>query len=588
MINTNLSEIFRSPTELTRDQLSFAEATTKSLQKWGNTLSMMQLGDTSKHLLTAVIELSELKCSETLRFDLIQTLHPFMENILKSLEVHFFNQNLISPDRNEYLIELALSFRCYFTNIYLDIVRRSHHQLNHQKFSLFALSQKKNLKTARLLASYYALQQLAKLLYQQQMLYSAPLPHQWLIAHQVYDITLKHDEQFTDINQIQGTQYTVSNVNQAYTQLLLLDIFTPHQIRPSEIQALYQCSFDWAKMIQVLPRETTLAKYIVDVSKDYPPVYNKKQLVGFEPTFFISTQNLLEHINATFHKNMEYLSKNETVYLTSAIKFHVQNVLGSTVERQYERYEYSAQIQLCFSLTTAHFYLSNGKNFQETLQLSNHFKFQSESKSTQSNFSNENKIINENNDVSSSALLEREAKHVYTAQVLDISINGYRIRWDKITPSYLRTGEFILINESTQKRWRGGVVRWIKQNEEKTLDAGLEIIAYDIYPCAVKTQTDKNSFNYHPAFLVQNQNLDDLKTSLILPSLQLFKEQQSVHLRVGNEDIKVYLLKTLSITQSFVQFDYELLNDQQQPMIDDFINFHANELNTHDLWDALK
>ena len=342
-------------------------------------------------------------------------------------------------------------------------------------------------------------------------------------------------------------------------------------------------------MIEVLPRETTLSKYIVDIKKDYPPVYNKKQLVGFEPIFFISTQNLLEHINATFHKKMEYLSKNETVYLTSAIKFHVQNVLGSTVERQYERYEYSAQIQLCFSLLTAHFYLSNGKNFQETLKLSNNFKFQSDSQNTQSHLSGHSaQNLNQNNEVSNTTLLEREAKHVYTVQVLDISINGYRIRWDKNTPTYLRTGEFILINESTQKRWRGGVVRWIKQNEEKTLDVGLEIIAYDIYPCAVKTQTDKNASNYHPAFLVQNQNLDDLKTSIILPSLQLFKAQQSVHIRIGNEDIKVYLLKTLSISQSFVQFDYELLNDQHQPLIDDFINFHANELTTHDLWDALK
>jgi hypothetical protein len=39
------------------------------------------------------------------------------------------------------------------------------------------------------------------------------------------------------------------------------------------------------------------------------------------------------------HKNAEYMSKNEKIYLTR-LKFHVQTILGSTAERRHERYEY--------------------------------------------------------------------------------------------------------------------------------------------------------------------------------------------------------------------------------------------------------
>ena len=56
------------------ERLSFCEANIKDLNEWVTTLSIMQLGDTSKALFTAILELNELKCSETLRFDLIQTL----------------------------------------------------------------------------------------------------------------------------------------------------------------------------------------------------------------------------------------------------------------------------------------------------------------------------------------------------------------------------------------------------------------------------------------------------------------------------------------------------------------------------------
>lgn len=112
-MNNALSDIFHNQTALTRERLSFCEANIKDLNEWVTTLSIMQLGDTSKALFTAILELNELNCSETLRFDLIQTLHPTINNVLASLEKNFFNQGVISTDRNEHIIELALLFCQY-------------------------------------------------------------------------------------------------------------------------------------------------------------------------------------------------------------------------------------------------------------------------------------------------------------------------------------------------------------------------------------------------------------------------------------------------------------------------------------------
>ena len=119
------------------------------------------------------------------------------------------------------------------------------------------------------------------------------------MTHTLYDLALKNQELLININQLQGTNYAIRNIQQAYAQVLLLEIFNTHQIRPSEIYALYQCSFDWAQMVQILPRETSLSRYIVDRSKDHPPVYNRKQHESFKPDIFISTQSLLEHVNLT-------------------------------------------------------------------------------------------------------------------------------------------------------------------------------------------------------------------------------------------------------------------------------------------------
>ena len=89
--------------------------------------------------------------------------------------------------------------------------------------------------------------------------------------------------------------------------------------------------------------------------------------------------------------------------------------------------------------------------------------------------------------------------------------------------------------------------------------------------------------------LLQVQNLNKTESSLILPNLPFFKEQQAIYLRLGDQDIKVYLIKTLTITQSFAQFDFELLNDEQQPLIDQFIQQQSLlSNNQQDVWEALK
>ncbi len=584
MINKEISEIFQNITILQRDKLSFADSSVESVTAWVATLSIMQLGDTSQSVLQAICEISELNCSETLRFDLIQILHPITESILSSLEKNILNQGLSQSERLDHIVDLSSRIRTYFTNVYINIVQRSHQELTSNKLSFFNFKQKRNLKTARTLATFYALEQLGLLLIQQQMIYSGRLTHQWLATHHLYELAVKNQEHNININQLQGTHFTIQNIQQAYAQVLLLDIFNTHQIRPTETQALYQCTFDWVKLVQVLPRETMLSRYIVDGSKDVPPIYNRKQHVNFHTSLYISTQNLLEHVNSTIHRESEYLSKNEQLYLSAALKFHVQNVLGTTTERQHERYEYSAQLQMCFSIPTAHFYLSKAKNFAETLNLNNNYGLQSES--------NKHSSIASGSDVASNFSdikhLDREAKQIYQAQVLDISMNGYRIRWDNAAPKSLRTGEFILINESLNNKWKGAIIRWIKQSVNKTYEVGLEVLAQDIYPCAVKVPADRSTVNFHPCLMVIVQNLNESDISIILPNLPFFKEQQAIYLRLETEEIKVYLTKTLLITQSFAQYEFELMNDEQNHLIEQFIQKQSTNLNNQDVWEALK
>jgi len=88
--------------------------------------------------------------------------------------------------------------------------------------------------------------------------------------------------------------------------------------------------------------------------------------------------------------------------------------------------------------------------------------------------------------------------------------------------------------------------------------------------------------------LVQSTQVDEVNNTLILPNLQILRDKKTIQLRLGEEELKVFLIKPLLITQSFIRFDFELLNDQQQPLIDGFIQKQVNEVKNHDIWEALK
>ncbi|MEB3767806.1 GTPase [Acinetobacter sp. MD2] len=582
MTSINPSEFFMLQMSQHRKDLSFCHCDATSLRQWINQLPAIQLGDTSKLLLNAVIEIAELDCDELLRFELIQTLHLSIEQILGILEKHFLDKLYSISSHNTHTIELAQQFRCYLINIYFNISFKLDKQLQAAKFSLFTFTQKKNRQRTRTYSCYYALEQLGRLRYQQVVLYKNALVGQWRIGHQLFKLAEENQFHLQTIEHLNPTLPSLKHIYYAYSQLCLIDILSPQQIRPIEIDALYQCTFQWVKLIQISKHGHLDARYMVYSENDFPPVWNNIHSKITEHVFFIDTQALLEHINLTHLPNNHYISAIERHYLTPSLIFHIQHLLNNMPERRYERYDFNSSIQLTFGLQSAHFYLSHGTAFNETLYLNSKIGVQKNSKAL-STWNSEVKMKHH-----SYQTLDPETKQIYNCNILDISVNGYRMCWDSVPPKQLRAGEFILVQENEKTPWRGGTIRWLKQENENRFEFGVEILSQEITPCAVQLSADQDSTLYHPALILKNEVLNLPHLSIIVLGSQTFKSQQGILLRLGKKQIKIYLTETKLVSQSFTQFNFELLNGDEQVLLDQFIQNHAETMKKQDLWESLK
>jgi hypothetical protein len=122
------------------------------------------------------------------------------------LRKKLFNQGVISSDRNEHIIELAMLCAVILQHLY-QYCATSHEQFKIKNF-LFLLLNKRKIYKLQNTCDFPSITTTYQLLYQQHMLYSEPVAGQWLIAHQLYDAAVQYKYHLTNINHIQGTAST--------------------------------------------------------------------------------------------------------------------------------------------------------------------------------------------------------------------------------------------------------------------------------------------------------------------------------------------------------------------------------------------
>lgn len=535
MANKDSIASFHTPTALNRASLSFCDASVKGLTAWMGTLSLHQLGDTAEALLNALNELTELQCKETLRYDLIQVLHPLLEHVLMILVNHALQLGSPYYDRKNQLIELSLRIRIRFIHLYMDMVYRSHSQLTalNRTFLKFAL--KRSLKNVRQLSIFYALRLFSRLLVLQQKNYDHCLVDQWLSIHTLYQLACKNAEQLVNINQLQGSNYPLQHIRHVYIQALLLNILYTYQVRPVETEALFHCTGEWVDLVEITQQETVSSRYSIDSTQDSPPNYIHKKQQDSAANLFICTQDLHEHINNTIQYNAKSMSKIEAKYLTPALQFHIQNILGTNhAERRHQRFEHSAQLEVCFSVAAAHYHLNQARHTPvQTILLP--------------------------------PVLDRETLQVHITNVLDISAQGYRIHFPSEPPKLLNTGEFILLKEQTDPHWKAGVIRWKKKYVMNSHAFGVEVLATQVRACHLqyRAQGMQLSAQAIPSLILFQPSFGRSNFSLIIPNIADFDLEVALLLHLTEHFFEIQLSQKLLITESLLQFNFALSDSDQ-------------------------
>lgn len=570
--------LLRAPTP-TQLSLSFCDATPRDLKRWIASLPKANLGETARQLYQGLVELNQLITPSENRLQLLELLRPEVYYVCKHLERHFLSQAIVLDERPRKVANLCQALQNHLAIGYKQLVIR-----NAPRFS-------KEHATLLTIALQRALHSLNGPLIRASQLY-CPVPEGlWLELHQLYQIACQFQLQNSQVVDELASQTHSLSIEQTYIVALLLGCSRCNQMRQHNIARLAEVLEPWSAQVKL--QSATLASSLfaiapnVDAPPRYTSLYSAEQLpdlVGINPGALVDA--IKEHLalppEEQAHSRLQVPSG-----LSIDVLQHLAAAWGEAAERTFQRTPGQGSLTLCIGMSALHFYMSGQKSFSDilkcpTLDRPAHFTAQMASSAerdawnhafdAQRHGSADNMLpyeeiqyhpVDEGNERLSDS---NQDFPTYSLQIINHSPGGYCLAWPKEVPGQLQAGELVGIQDPTSKGWSVAVVRWIRQVRSGGTQMGTELVAPHAQPCGlrqVRSGTDQGP--YLRALLLPQISAIDIPATLLTPRLP-FQEGNKVIINTNGDETRAALIKRLTSTGSFNQFEYRTLETpKQQP-----------------------
>ncbi len=595
MADSPLKPDIRVPEQKTAS-LSFCDTTPKAFKQWVGSLPMANIGEVSRQLYHAIIELNQLFLSPQQRLQLLELIRGKIHFVCEELSRHFLGMAISLPEKQRKIANLSQALQLHLAGGYKLCVLEFLDAGGPDKH-------RKLLATA----THRSISELSGTVLRACQLYGPSPANSWLECHRLYRFALSHKLDHIDIEDASLVQRRSSTITDAYKRILLLGCARPNQLRQAELSQLYVMLELWTELTDCQPGAGDDSLFVVNMESDKSPVYrslssttNNAELFSFDSRN-LSTQIKRFMSNATADDARD-LSLPENV--SDALLWHLCQALGTLAKRNFNRIASQGSLELCIGLTAAHYFMADRRTLNDFIrrpEVDNrtHNVFMSSSirkndawagvpdaEDRGDNMLTGDSAINFQSPSTNTTTL-KSAPRSCRAQLINTSPGGYCVAWDNSMPNNLQAGEIIGVREKGSQPWSVAVVRWIRQVKNEGTQVGLELQAPRAKPCAVRlVQRQGSSSEYLRGLLLPEISVINQPATLIVPRMPF---QSGSRITVLLDDIEEdgQLLKKLLTTGSINQFEVKLHSGAGLASNDSKPALVASEDDFDSLWPSL-
>ncbi|MFK5914309.1 MAG: hypothetical protein QM484_08025 [Woeseiaceae bacterium] len=494
----------------------------KHLKSWINTLPTANTLKSTRLVIEKLKTLNESKYPYSERVQLLDILRPTIRQLLVTLKQSLHRAEFPLSENN---IETYQLIQKLLFKIALAYKLVSHTLMN--KTSL-----KENDKLILRESIYLSIQYLARSVVESYLIYRSPQYDIWRELHQLYLYAENNDIQHEAIDDpfpdfALPLHYTIDLV---YKRIVLLSLSSPFHLMQNEADDIYFLVSAWTSVCKIseLNKNFITDQYAVDFATDMSPRYIPDSL-EWQPVdgriIDISEVKLRlqSHTKKILQQNSEFDEFIDEETPRSLKERKQRDMLLRLTDNWYRkpvrrtnREDRGAKLRIALGLNACHFYSSNKIPFTPEMD---ELKLHSSDENKQSTV-----FANIYRDA-----LQKDRIHEKSDYVIDpwhqnnISHTGISTTCgNACVDMKVKVGEIVsyLFDSKNGRRWKIGVIRWIKMDDNNQVDMGIMNLSLSAVPVAVKAlEGIGKGTDYFRSLLIPKYVSIQQQRSIIVPSM---------------------------------------------------------------------
>ncbi len=589
----------------TRPESGAFDSRPASVKAWIEALPMANIGATTRLIYAALNDLNHQDIPAQQRLKSLQLLHKPIQYISDHMKKHFVGQALPLSAKNLKIAQLSRDLSQAMATGYKVVVA--------EQLETAARRDKKLL----LGAVHQALRYLGQVLLKTYQAYEAIPAGTWQEVHSLYRFA---ESQKLHRTAIPGTDGAAS-IDESYKQILLLALACPYRLRHGEAGAVYQALLDCSGLAALQPRDSASdALFVVDLEQDQPPGYRVLHgPTAGENARLLDTRRLAARLRkALTDKEVPCGAQQGQERLREPTLRRLMLAWGITPKRRFSRVKNHSQVIVSMGLSSIHYFVSGEVAFNaasvahecyrelgavpplhyrepadfgaRTLRgagdepLPDVWELSYRLEGAASPSSTERAVAR------AAAGMQIDTSH-YTQswKMVNVSAGGYCMLWDNPETTRAQVGELLGIREESDPdtfHWRLGVIRWMKYDEKRGLELGVQMLSPGAVAIAARPDTPQSDDeSYTRGLLLPEIASIQQRATLLLPSPP-FKVGTTAVANCHGKDVRVQLTELVENTGSFAQFQYVSLGEIEAPR-DSGAPDKKDPQDYDDLWELL-
>ena len=593
------------PAQQSADKTSF-DVRPKFMEKWITSLPMANLGETSRLVFKAVVEINRLDMPVPQRYKAMELLRKPCHYIVESLEKHFAGRPLPLNKRNRKISELARALLSELAVGYKIIARQTETSSRPDlKLLTSALHRSMSYQGLLLLRSYQVY---------------APYPRGiWKELHTIYHFIESYDllnQVIKDpLNLLPGN----SSIDTLYKKILLLSLSMPYRLHRGEIDKV--CSLlnqfvNFTRLDKIIEGSPPAGLFIIDLDSDNQPGYLAMHNSNdYRSCRLLNTSEMIININEQLQSPDSELLKMASDDLVTRL-LAAWSVLSKRSFSRIQRDESFANV--AFGLSAAHHFVSGEQAFSpvpeeadKELDINGKASdFHSTRVHAISDIVKGPDVWNmsytySENDPSRAAPDKASLVNNTAAQqgfeyetiqlgMANISAGGYCLVSQGDINFSAHVGDLLAVRDTddlTIEQWGIGVVRRMLSNRSGNIELGIEMLTPNAVAVAARLESENDSqtgSDYLRCLMLPELRTIEQPATIITPAMP-FKPDSRIRINLQDRSIIAVLSKQLECTRSFSQFEFNVL-EEDAPQQEDMTNTMESAINEDDfdsIWSSL-